>query len=308
MNSQAAAAAAPGDTCPKGDKVKSSDIKDKTKKSDCDLSGRIIVDDGGPSVKVPEPGETVYAEALMPEGGTSQEFQVETAQNGDVLLTHQGLEDGSEASHEAPVGNPVDDACDQSAYTFGSSRWDRAQDWRFKASTSPGYLGVSATTNDIVNGGRRMHEAYNPCGRADNISALGRYLGTTTLPSGIDTDGACLGNNSENIVDFGTLGNFPGGIPLAVACRFSSNGIVTNADVKFEANTYPWFTGGIQPGCSGRYSVEAVMVHESGHTWGLGHVSESLYPNLTMSTGTAPCDRRPVSLALGDLLGMESNY
>ena len=61
-------------------------------------------------------------------------------------------------------------------------------------------------------------------------------------------------------------------------------------------------------GCSNRYGVEAVATHEFGHVFGLGHVSETNHPTLTMSTAAGACSNAPYSLGLGDVRALRSLY
>ena len=60
--------------------------------------------------------------------------------------------------------------------------------------------------------------------------------------------------------------------------------------------------------CRSKYSVEAAATHEFGHAFGLGHVSESLHPALTMSPVIAACQSSETTLGLGDVRGLEAKY
>jgi hypothetical protein len=51
------------------------------------------------------------------------------------------------------------------------------------------------------------------------------------------------------------------------------------------------------------------VTHERGHTFGLGHVSESSHARLTMSyRSNGPCQGSERSLGLGDWKGLCGNY
>ncbi|WNG57848.1 hypothetical protein F0U59_26140 [Archangium gephyra] len=68
-------------------------------------------------------------------------------------------------------------------------------------------------------------------------------------------------------------------------------------------------TGNITNGrndCSNRFGLEAVMTHERGHTFGLGHVAAG--SPLTMRPGIAPCDGSAATLGLGDVRGLRQRY
>ena len=64
----------------------------------------------------------------------------------------------------------------------------------------------------------------------------------------------------------------------------------------------------VPTGCSNRFGVQAVGVHELGHVFVLNHVSESAHPNLTMSTAARACSNAPLSLGLGDVRALRQLY
>ncbi|WP_338089092.1 matrixin family metalloprotease [Nannocystis pusilla] len=58
-----------------------------------------------------------------------------------------------------------------------------------------------------------------------------------------------------------------------------------------------------------QFSVKAVMTHERGHTFGLGHVGESSHGDLTMSpTINGPCQDSESTLGEGDVAGLRALY
>lgn len=143
----------------------------------------------------------------------------------------------------------------------------------------------------------------NACGWADNSSARHRYNGDRDLPTRINSDGVCTAADAVSMVDFGVL---PRDRYLAVNCTYgTSDGEADESDIKL-SNQFNWFTGFIPPNCNSRLSVEAVMAHESGHTYGLGDVSGS--DLLTMYHRAFFCSRIAVSLAKGDVTLVERKY
>ncbi len=61
--------------------------------------------------------------------------------------------------------------------------------------------------------------------------------------------------------------------------------------------------------CRGLQDVESTVTHERGHTFGLGDVSESSHPNLTMSSeSNGPCQTSERTLGRGDAVGLNRKY
>jgi hypothetical protein len=61
--------------------------------------------------------------------------------------------------------------------------------------------------------------------------------------------------------------------------------------------------------CNHRYDLESTVTHERGHTFGLGHVSESNHGNLTMSSASnGACQFSERTLGRGDVLGLANKY
>jgi hypothetical protein len=99
---------------------------------------------------------------------------------------------------------------------------------------------------------------------------------------------------------------------LAVTCTYYSGNPgyerVHWSDIKINKTSYDWTT---RPGsrCKGKYDLESTVTHERGHTFGLGHVSESSHARLTMSDrSNGPCQSSERSLGLGDWKGLCGKY
>jgi hypothetical protein len=70
-----------------------------------------------------------------------------------------------------------------------------------------------------------------------------------------------------------------------------------------------WTTDPNARSCRGSYDLQSTVTHERGHTFGLGHVSESSHGNLTMSDrSNGPCQSSERSLGRGDVLGLGNKY
>jgi hypothetical protein len=127
-----------------------------------------------------------------------------------------------------------------------------------------------------------------------------KFAGQTTLRANVSNDGNCVDRDGINVVNWGDL---PAGT-LATTCTwyFPLFGEVMESDVKFNGVDHSWTIGVAL--CVGTFDVEAVMTHERGHTFGLGHVSESASPTMTMSPQIGECSDRERTLGYGDMLGL----
>ena len=116
---------------------------------------------------------------------------------------------------------------------------------------------------------------------------------------------------------------------LAAATPYSNNpnnptrlilgetyGRITDGDVVMN-NGVDWATEeDIETGnCIGEYSVVAVMTHEAGHWWGLGHTCEEddactdpSDRNATMFWSVGPCDNNPAVPSQNDVDGVTALY
>ena len=114
--------------------------------------------------------------------------------------------------------------------------------------------------------------------------------------------GHCGTSDGANTVGFGAL---PAGV-LALTCVRSIGSRIVETDIRL-ANQVTWALS--LAGCRNDFMLEAVLTHEAGHAFGLGHVGEANHGRLTMSTyidGT--CENQESSLGLGDIRGLEAMY
>jgi len=81
------------------------------------------------------------------------------------------------------------------------------------------------------------------------------------------------------------------------------------SDIKINKQGVRWTTSPRSGSCRGMWDLEGVMTHERGHTFGLGHVSETGHGNLTMSTTiNGACQMAKRTLGRGDVLGLGGKY
>jgi len=265
-----------------------------------DLAPGDIVQRVGIAVVVPAAGEHVQLVGEL-ENGTSIELTVRTSVDGiPEVIAHDLVEPVAiAAGATAP--------CQDGAFTLGGHTWTDTYRWRFQASSTPSANDKNNVETALRHAASAITTSRNDCGFADQVSATHSYLGrTSAAPAVRSANGVvtCGNTDGNNVTGFGTL---PPGF-LAVACTWADgNGHALEGDVKLNTR-YRWFALGVPSGCSHRFGVQAVGAHEFGHVFGLGHVSESTHPNLTMSTAARACSNAPLSLGLGDVRALRQLY
>lgn len=141
--------------------------------------------------------------------------------------------------------------------------------------------------------------ARNTCGRPDRVRSKGWFINRTSRLANVSSRGGCTGGDGQSTISFGSL-PYPS---VAMTCVYGvKNGVASEADIRINTNAR-WALA--MPSCSGaELLVEAVMTHEFGHVYGLGHTPSS--PWLTMQPLIRYCDTSANTLGMGDLLGLEA--
>lgn len=305
---EGASLAAPAVDCPETAVVDAQELPRVVPVAQCDLSGRVIVD-GAVRLMVPPAGEAVLGEAILTDGDTEL-FELRTAPDGAVILRHVGDERAHGASTAGGSGGGARGACSDEEYSVTGYRDTGSHVWHYRASTTPRGLSIGAVAQDLVNGFNAVTASMNDCGLADDVDATQQYGGNTNSGSGIDHQGTCpAGGDKLYVTDFGNL-------PGSMLARTCWRGVrtaegwweIVEADTKIRSAA-ALFTGAVPPSCSGsRFSITAIMAHEAGHGFGMGHVDEAGHGDLTMSQVTPACSVAPYSLGLGDMRGLGLLY
>lgn len=248
-------------------------------------------------VAVPRRGLGVWAEIIR-DDGSREDVRVETDSLGDVALISDAEAAVAAAASSAP------DACEDRARSFLPFRWDRRFDYEFNAGSIPSSLDAARTETALRAAANNIVRSDNDCGLADLVSATYRYLGRTTRNASVSAGGACGDTDGHNVIAFGDL---PAGT-LGVTCTwYTLEGVAIESDIKLNKVDHAW-TNTLSSSCRDRFLVEAIVTHELGHAFGLGHVSESAHGQLTMSTNAAPCQGSERTLGRGDIIGLRRNY
>lgn len=262
-----------------------------------DLPPGATVSRHGLSLHVPRPGYGVWAEVVLADGG-AVELSVQTGRDGKVTVRDSSTTPGLQLWATA-VTNP----CSDGGYATYGVRWATTVSWRFLASSTPSGVSQSSAASAFRSAANRITGAYNDCGLADSVSATNAYLGTISTAIGVTNTGSCATSDKNNVVGFGSL---PSGY-LGMTCFRTMSSTVFEADMKLNKAYYHWYTSKPSP-CSARWSVTAAATHEFGHLFGLGHVSETYHPSLTMSPIIRACQSSEATLGLGDVRGLNSLY
>jgi hypothetical protein len=195
-------------------------------------------------------------------------------------------------------------ACSDSAYAFlgPAARWKSTLRWAFRASSVPAGLNTADVLSIIKRSFRNITRARNDCGMPDMVSATSRYLGTTSTKPGVSASADCLGQDGHNVVGFGSLGGYFSGY----TCIYWEGDEIVEMDMRLDTDT-AWALS--MATCDAELMMEALVTHEAGHAFGLGHVSETRHGRQTMSLYIdGLCENQEATLGRGDLLGLQALY
>lgn len=262
---------------------------------------------GGLGVIVPQRGHMVELFTDFVDG-TGQQLVVETTEDGVVLINPVEVGVSSDVSRVDVLLGATGECSDDFVLADTAVGWTGPMDWWFNSPSTPDYLTVSATVDDLRAGTTNITHENNNCGRPDRLSASANYQGTNSNGVNISVDNMCLSEDGVSEVSFGTL---PNNI-YATTCNWHVVGLAphrTESDIKFNKQDHTWTTGY----CGGQFStaeyVEGVMTHERGHTWNAKDFPTG-HPNQTMGGAASNCpgpDEKQ-TLGLGDMLTLESRY
>ena len=290
---------------------------------ECGLVGQVIIS-GPVALEIPPPGEgisAVHESILSHETGTfgfqvgpTGELQyVEQAPGGDPATNGVDVLEEVQLLQADLTTVPEPDVCKDSASRRPyNAKWNSTPTWYMDLDTAPAELtqtkalgGVRAAIDNITG-------SHNDCRESDLVSASSNYGGDRDDSSSVQDKGdgtyTCTVGDATSIVNFGNLPE----TYLAVWCgRWYTD---TNpyrffvGDIKINKDDYTWTLAGGATTCVGLFDLQAVMTHEWGHFYGLGHVAESKHPLMTMSRTIAACDNSARSLGLGDMRGLRAYY
>ena len=291
------------------DTISASSLPENVSLRRCPVGERVITDHGVGTV-LPDPGQSIFVDATTTEG--SQEFDVTHYTDGTVELNYVGDET---AQSESGIGTAArgPGECSDIKFYQPKPKYKVYVVLRqyFNPRTTPNELSRKGAVSAIRRGTADIYNTRNNCGMGDRVpkGAGMSYEGSVKVRAQVGTGGGCTGNDQKSVVSFGTLPESA----LAVTCtvRQLQHGLDRTkwSDVMINKAHYRWTTRPRARSCKGKYDLESILAHERGHTFGLGHVSESSHGNLTMSdTSNGPCQSSERSLGRGDVLGLGHKY
>jgi hypothetical protein len=167
----------------------------------CPVAGRIIVDNGAGTV-VPEPGESVFTEAMSPEG--NQQLVVINPPGDKLPLREVGSEGAQEDSGtlSTRAGGPA--ACSDPHYYSWGMRLNHYIRWHFNAKSTPSGMSKPAVLGVMKRASTYVSAVQDACGVPDGGPAVGD-AGMTRESVNMGTDGVCKANDHKSVVGFGDL-------------------------------------------------------------------------------------------------------
>jgi len=290
-----------------------------------DVAPGDIVRHRAASVLVPPAGQGVTAEVLHADG-SSDTIQVIVGRDGRVQVATDDAAIDTSPEPTAILPDDLDEAdpsldadaasspprrCRDRRHNLLGYRWITSLDFSFKAKTTPHELTRDEAEAAIRRAGVNIVDADNRCGRADHVSAKIHYLGRTQRGVNVTKDATCAAGDQHSVVAFRDLNDSLSGV-LAATCTYTVAAhdhfrTAVESDIRIARTNFNWFVDGPCDPVKNpaKFSLEAVLTHERGHSFGLAHVANS---KLTMNPTISACSVQPSNLGKGDMLGLEVLY
>lgn len=201
--------------------------------------------------------------------------------------------------------------CSQSGYVTRSAYQQHTFTWVMNVDSVPSYLDRARAEWAIQQATATVAGAQTPCPIDDSDQAtppVALYSGPTLRHANVTPEVECFPSSRSDGISVVSFGRLPEDV-VAVTCTYRHHGDIWQSDVLL-SDAPGAFT--LDPGdglCVDSYDLQAVMTHERGHSFGLGHVPESQGTDeLTMSSFMGRCDTSARTLGVGDILGLRRIY
>jgi hypothetical protein len=270
----------------------------------CPVAGRIIVDNGAGTV-VPESGESVFTEAMSPEG--NQQLVVINPPGDKLLLREVGSEGAQKDSGTLATRAGGPSACSDPHYYSWGHAPEPLHPVVLQREEHPPGMSKSAVLGAMMRVGTNVSAVQDACGVPDGGPAVGD-AGMTRESVNMGTDGVCKANDHKSVVGFGDLPSNRTGNMCVWSWIQDGPDKINSSDDWLNKFDHAW-TARVTGSCRGRHDVKSTMTHERSHTFGLGDVSESSHANPTMSSASnGSCQISERTLGKGDAIGLNRKY
>ncbi|OLF19375.1 matrixin family metalloprotease [Actinophytocola xanthii] len=193
--------------------------------------------------------------------------------------------------------------CDDRSYALSPWRVDKPYQWTYNPKGTPASVAATAL-GAIQRGSTTVSSGRNRCRTTTRLTTTNQYKGTTTRVAQVSASGTCAGNDGVSVTSWGRLPS----AYLAYTCvYYRSNGTVIASDMLIDNSVHAWATT-LPARCVKTFDLESVVVHERGHTAGIGHVEQVRSVQQTMSPRNQPCSTTKRLLGAGDLAGLRARY
>jgi hypothetical protein len=288
--------------------IPAASLPETVRLENCPIGERVITDHGIGTV-LPAPGQIIYVDSLTTEG--SQELEVRRYSDGTFELKYVG--DETEAAQSeleiSPASSPGE--CSDRAYTDRNYKVKGDLLWYFNPRTLPDELSRKGALRAIRMGTANIRNTRNNCHLGNRVPSKVSiaYNGSTRDHAKVGTGGGCGDNDKKTVVSFGRLPRTALAVTCTVVAFERGYDRVHWSDIMINKTNNNWTTRPDAHSCKGKHDLASTVTHERGHTFGLGHVSESSHGKLTMSEhSNGPCQSSERSLGLGDVRGLANKY
>jgi hypothetical protein len=290
---------------PSGDEVLDrDDLPPATDVIACDLVG-VSVDFGEVELEVPEPGYLVEVDSFDESGF------------GDAILAVDVSGAVNFDPADVPESPSAPAACDDTAYNRLASGplYENGETvYADRASIPSVELNRDDTMVALEDALRAWPQQFNDCGMSDQVARTINWGGNAAYTNSVIPAGCqSAGSNTTSIMGFVDYLPVPGR-----TCRYAiqvAGGVyyTLGADIAFvrllpgTSSVGDWTLTGGSASCSNEMDLPSVATHESGHLFGLDHVSKVDHPHLTMRGGglsSILCKTKLRTLGKGDVFGM----
>jgi hypothetical protein len=273
-------------------------------------------------------GTTVIGHDIRYDGGSTT-LTVRTDEDGEIWASAASIEGGGQFETDSEGELLVaPGACNDDAWNYQDAKpgvsgvqkykiWpnDLPFRWWFNSGSNPTNLILENTEDSLRDGTNAWPTVHNNCDLSDDISTdelSVSYAGRSPNASvNIDGNGTCAAATNTDGVNRVGFGELPSFVAARTCIWIDSNyspGRLKESDIRFNKHDNTWWN--TVSSCTGtKLIVRALMTHERGHSFGLGHVDEEPHGNLTMSEQwNKLCKQPEYTLGLGDVKGLRALY